>query len=80
MSNKIREEILKTLRDSLNRLVWTRGMSTSSIRRQLFDNPVLRLESTSLLIVRSELRAMEAEGLVTADRRARNVTVWTAVE
>ena len=80
MSNKMREEILKTLRDSLNRLVWTRGMSTSSIRRQLFATPVLRQESTSLLTIRNELRSMEAEGLVTADRRMRNVTVWTAVE
>lgn len=80
MSDKLREEILKTLRDGINRPVWTRGMSTSSIRRQLFNSPALRLESTSLLTLRKELRAMEAEGLVTADRRMRNVTVWAAIE
>ncbi|MNQ45256.1 hypothetical protein D3C85_590350 [compost metagenome] len=80
MSDKLREEILKTLRDGINRLVWTRGMSTSSIRRQLFRNPELQLESTSLITVRNELRAMEIEGLVTADRRMRNVTAWTLTE
>lgn len=72
----LREEILQVLRDSLNRLVWTRGMSTSSIRRQLFYLPALHTQSTSILTVRNELRAMEQDGLVTADRRMRNVTVW----
>lgn len=72
----LREEILKVLQDGINRVVWTWGMSTSSIRRQLFDNPVLQSESTSLITIRKELHIMEAEGLVEADRRMRNVTTW----
>lgn len=72
----LREEILQVLRDSLNKIVWTRGMSTSSISRQLFYLPQLITQNTSILAVRNELRAMEQDGLVTADRRMRNVTVW----
>lgn len=75
----LREEILKVLNDSINRLVWQRGMSTTGIHRQVFNVKALQPGSTSLPDVRKELTAMETEGLVTGDRRMQNVIVWSLV-
>lgn len=77
--SKVRDEALKVLQDNINCLVWPRGMSTSTIRRQLFNIPALHAENTSVPAVRQELVGLEAEGLVTADRRMQNVTVWSLV-
>lgn len=75
--NILREELIKLMaRVTGEGKRWSRGIPTSRLRPFLFENEKLNQVSTSLSSIRKELRAMETEGLVTADRRMRNVTIW----